>query len=290
MKETYKLNNKLRLKVTDRCNMHCSFCHSEGSQGAKDLVLDERACHILERLRDGFDAVHITGGEPTLYPSLEELIKKLHDLGYKVSLTINGYFPLEKVTRQIESVESINFSLHSLNEVFLEKFVKDPQEYKENVRKNILYLKDKTRVAVNTVATSDPQQNIREIVEFCFGNKIPINILQELNKNILPSIKKGFLDHGFTVTEKIYIYPGSNVRTVFQDKKGNQVLFKEIEHFALESWCGGCPLLNQCDEGFSFIRLEDNPLRVRMCINREPISFDTFMKEYYEKIKALLQR
>lgn len=289
MKETYKLNNKLRLKVTDRCNMHCSFCHSEGSQGANDLVLDKRTCHILERLRDGFSAVHITGGEPTLYPFLGELIEKLHVLGYQVSLTTNGYFPLEKAAGQVESVESVNFSLHSLNEVFLEKFVKDPQEYKENVRKNILYLKDKTRVAVNTVATSDPQQNIQEIVEFCFKNKIPLNILQELNKNILPSIKKEFLDHGFTATEKIYIYPGSNVRIVLLDKKGNQVRFKEIEHFALESWCRECPLLNQCDEGFSFIRLEDNPLQVRMCINREPVSFDTFMKEYYEKIKALLQ-
>ena len=222
-----------------------------------------------------------------IYSSLGALIENLHACIYRISLTTNGYFSLEEVTGQLDSIDSINFSLHSLNEAFLEKIVRDPQVYSRSVIKNILYLKDKTKVSINTVATLDPRQDIREIIEFCFQNAISINILQELNNNILPVIKKGFTDHGFAAVEKIYIYPGSNVRTVFQNAEGNTVTFKEIEHYAPEFLCGKCSLVNKCDEGFSFIRLENNPLQVRMCINQEAVSFDTFMNEYYEKIKAL---
>lgn len=48
MKIRYVLNDKLRIKVTDKCNMHCSFCHFEGAKGAKDLAINDETIQILK--------------------------------------------------------------------------------------------------------------------------------------------------------------------------------------------------------------------------------------------------
>ena len=89
MKIRYVLNDKLRIKVTDKCNTHCSFCHFEGAKGAKDLAINDETIQILKSLRKNFSAVHITGGEPFLYSDLITLIDVLESLEYKISITTN---------------------------------------------------------------------------------------------------------------------------------------------------------------------------------------------------------
>jgi pyruvate formate lyase activating enzyme len=44
--------------------------------------------------RRGFiDGVVVTGGEPTIYPGLDELITAIKRLGFRVKLDTNGYYP-----------------------------------------------------------------------------------------------------------------------------------------------------------------------------------------------------
>src|SRR5699024_6593006 len=103
----------------------------------------------------------------------------------KISITTNGYFQLSQALEIADKLNSINFSLHSFNDAYLCTTVNNVKEYKSRVIRNILSLKDKVDVRINTVATSNPNQHIEDIVKFCFENKITINILQELNHNIL---------------------------------------------------------------------------------------------------------
>ena len=78
------------------CPFRCPFCHNA------DLVLHpERAekipfADIMDYLRKRqgvLDAVCITGGEPTLMPDLEEKIRAIRELGYKIKLDSNGFQP-----------------------------------------------------------------------------------------------------------------------------------------------------------------------------------------------------
>lgn len=289
MKIRYLLNDKLRIKVTDKCNMHCSFCHFEGAKGANDLAVNDETIQTLKSLRQKFSAVHITGGEPFLYPDLFALIDVLERLEYKISITTNGYFQLSQTSEIADRLNSINFSLHSFNDAYLCTTVNNVKEYKSRVTNNILSLKDKVDVRINTVATSNPNQHIEDIVKFCFENKITINILQELNHNILSIYKEKLRENGFTQTEKVYMYPGSNVRHVFQDSRNNKVVFKEIELFTPDFLCKDCRFIDECNEGFSFIRLENNPLKIRMCLNQKSISYNEFMCSYYNQICKLLE-
>ena len=81
---------------TGGCNFRCPFCHNS------DLVLqphsgpfiseDDIFTHLKKRGKI-LDGVCISGGEPTLEADLEDFIKKIRALGYKVKLDTNGYFP-----------------------------------------------------------------------------------------------------------------------------------------------------------------------------------------------------
>jgi cyclic pyranopterin phosphate synthase len=84
----------LRLSVTDRCNFRCIYCMEPDVKYLPKmelLTLDEyiRLAAIAKTL--GITKLRITGGEPTLYPQLNELIDAVGKLGFDdIALTTNG--------------------------------------------------------------------------------------------------------------------------------------------------------------------------------------------------------
>lgn len=89
------------LYPTNRCNLNCEFCSC--GERTKNLELDfEKAKRIIDILSKlGTQAVSISGGgEPLLYPQIEELIKYFVGFSIKVGLTTNGLL-LDKINPEI---------------------------------------------------------------------------------------------------------------------------------------------------------------------------------------------
>jgi cyclic pyranopterin phosphate synthase len=114
---------KLRISITDRCNMRCVYCmptsNNEWYEQSDILTYDEivRLASILARL--GIEKIRITGGEPLVRPKLEDLIRKLSNLdGIKsISMTTNGLILRDKVMQLRDAgLGSINVSLDTFNE------------------------------------------------------------------------------------------------------------------------------------------------------------------------------
>lgn len=76
------------------CNFRCPFCHNGDSvlNSHNEISFDEILSYLNSR-KGLLDAVVVTGGEPTLMPDLEEKIRKLKDLGFKIKLDTNGTKP-----------------------------------------------------------------------------------------------------------------------------------------------------------------------------------------------------
>lgn len=90
-----RIHSDLRISVTDRCNLRCSYCMPEN--GAKFvsntslLTFSEIESFVDTAVELGFNKLRITGGEPLLRPNLPDLVaslavKPLDDL----ALTTNG--------------------------------------------------------------------------------------------------------------------------------------------------------------------------------------------------------
>jgi cyclic pyranopterin phosphate synthase len=110
----------LRLSVTDRCNFRCVYCMDPDFRympKTQLLTLEEYLTLVRVCLSLGITKVRITGGEPTLYPSINELIRELGKLNIPdLAITTNGSLlhdmPLEQWHR--DGLRRITLSLDSL--------------------------------------------------------------------------------------------------------------------------------------------------------------------------------
>lgn len=78
------------------CNFRCPFCHNKGlvlSPGKEPVIPTKEVMDYLKERSGKIEGVCITGGEATLSPDLEDFIKSIRDLGYKIKLDTNGYNP-----------------------------------------------------------------------------------------------------------------------------------------------------------------------------------------------------
>jgi cyclic pyranopterin phosphate synthase len=77
--------NYLRISVTDRCNLRCSYCMpAEGVQivpHSAILSYEEIVDLVREAVALGIDKVRITGGEPLLRRNIEHLVAALAEIG-----------------------------------------------------------------------------------------------------------------------------------------------------------------------------------------------------------------
>lgn len=114
--------NYLRLSVTDRCNLRCSYCLPKlysNFSSTSEMMSDEEIVSLVRSFAElGISKLRITGGEPLLRPGLPSLIKKLRELKSidDISLSTNGIF-LKKFAPELSDagLDRINISIDSLN-------------------------------------------------------------------------------------------------------------------------------------------------------------------------------
>lgn len=85
----------LRVSLTDRCNLRCSYCMpAEGLAWLphENHLTDDEVLRLLTiaTTRLGVTSVRFTGGEPLLRRGLVDLVRRTKELGVEVSLTTNG--------------------------------------------------------------------------------------------------------------------------------------------------------------------------------------------------------
>lgn len=79
------------LEVTGLCNEFCTHCYADSSpKGTHGTMTVQDWLRVISELAEmGVPDVQFIGGEPTLYPSLPELIRHAHGLGITVEVFSN---------------------------------------------------------------------------------------------------------------------------------------------------------------------------------------------------------
>ena len=112
----------LRVSVTDRCNLRCSYCMPEGPDAWEPLESQLSAPEIERVLRVaadmGVERVRLTGGEPLTRPDIIEIAARIGTISgiQDLSLTTNGVF-LDRLAEPLKKagVNRVNVSLDSLD-------------------------------------------------------------------------------------------------------------------------------------------------------------------------------
>ncbi|MBC7389443.1 MAG: radical SAM protein [Opitutaceae bacterium] len=111
----------LRVSLTDKCNFACTYCvtkdfkNSSDSESLENTSLIKSIIQLNEVLE--LDAIRFTGGEPTLYKELVQLVSEISKLSIPLKLTTNGFL-LDKLAEPLKKagLTSVNISLDALDQ------------------------------------------------------------------------------------------------------------------------------------------------------------------------------
>jgi cyclic pyranopterin phosphate synthase len=180
--------NYLRISVTDRCNLRCTYCMpEEGIQllnRADILSFEEIADFTRMAVENGITKVRLTGGEPLVRKDIVKLVAMLAAIDglEDLSMTTNGILLSEHaVDLKKAGLNRINISLDTVN----------PEQYCQITRNGdlakVLEGIDAARSAglepikINCVIIGQPDDDSRKLKQFCKDRGLSLRFIHQMN-------------------------------------------------------------------------------------------------------------
>lgn len=94
------------VEVTDYCNFNCKWCFANASSNTNPKHMPkEKAELLIESLANaGVKQVTISGGEPTVYPYLKDVIRKANGHDLVVHMNTNGFLLTKELAKELKSL------------------------------------------------------------------------------------------------------------------------------------------------------------------------------------------
>jgi cyclic pyranopterin phosphate synthase len=178
----------LRVSVTDRCDLRCTYCMPERmvfAPKAKTLGLDELARLSRLFISLGVTRIRLTGGEPLLRPRALDLVRALgSDLGHgleELTLTTNGTHLAGHAEALFGAgVRRVNVSLDTLDATAFARITRGGDLGK--VMNGLAAAKTAgLRVKINTVALrQDNADEIPDLIAWAHGEGFDLALIETM--------------------------------------------------------------------------------------------------------------
>ena len=278
----------LRVALTEKCPMKCTFCHNEGA-GTPDksstLSLQYWYKHISDAVENGIRKVKFVGGEPLLYKELPLLIGRLRKRYPILDLSIitSGALPVEKLQRCFDmGLSRANLSIHGWGLEYFQRNSNSKIHY-VNRQKTLEYLLSLGRpLKLNYVYSSfDIEEDLIEFLMAMKNKKVVINVLDDLsNAMITPQFLVKRLTHLMGEPLKHRDIDENSLSTIHLKWGGPMFVEIKDQHLGeLSPWksCDTCPIKERCTEGIHAIRMyADGTLG--LCMDREDLRWNIKFK------------
>lgn len=180
--------NYLRISVTDRCNLRCTYCMpEEGIQilDHSDILSFEEITEFTRlAVANGITKVRLTGGEPLVRKGIVVLVAMLASIDglEDLSMTTNGTL-LTQFAHELKNagLMRLNISLDSVN----------PESYCRITRNgDLAQVLDGIEAAreagfnqikINCVLLGQPNEETRQLKEFCDQRNLKLRFIHQMN-------------------------------------------------------------------------------------------------------------
>jgi len=180
--------NYLRISVTDRCNLRCTYCMPEEGIRLLDhsdiLSFEEITEFTKLAVANGITKVRLTGGEPLVRKDIVELVAMLAEIGglEDLSMTTNGIL-LTKYAADLKKagLNRINISLDTVN----------PDNYCQITRNGELaqalegieaaQKAGLEPIKINCVLLGQTDDDIRILKQFCDESGLSLRFIHQMN-------------------------------------------------------------------------------------------------------------
>lgn len=232
------------LQLLENCNLRCSMCYEWGEHGAYHSktklrrLEKEKIKEIIIQSKEHQPHFWLYGGEPLLYPDLEEILQCIQENGCTAEMDTNGVLLKENAETLIKtSLQMIHVSLDG------PEVINDRQRGKgvfKKVIEGISYLSELKkkynsefpRISINTTITEKNYDAVCELYETCLGfdkiNHVSLELQAYISKEKAYKYKE-FIREKFGIENPIYI-DGFVADPVHFKPIDYSVLVQQIEH------------------------------------------------------------
>lgn len=154
--------------LTDGCNFRCPYCRGLREDCMGTLSLDEAQNIVHLWAIDGLKSIRFSGGEPTVYPWLLELVTYTKGCGVEnIAISTNGSADLEYYMELIEAgVNDMSISLDACCAADGEVMAGGIEGAWEKVVANIKEIAKHCYVSLGMVFVEDTVDTVNDVVRF----------------------------------------------------------------------------------------------------------------------------
>ncbi len=183
---------RCELILTDKCNFKCPYCRGIKKDYAGELPFEQATETLKILVKDGLKNVRFSGGEPTTYPKLIDLVKycKKNKVN-RIALSTNGSANLEYYKNLSASgVNDFSISLDACCASGMELMSGGVNCFDILVN-NIKELSKITYVTVGVVINKDNYKDLNKIVSFASSLGVSdIRIISSAQENMLLEVAR----------------------------------------------------------------------------------------------------
>jgi cyclic pyranopterin phosphate synthase len=259
-------HNYLRVSVTDRCNLNCSYCNPKKDfvkyNSRNNILSFEEICRIVKIFAERFEfrKIRLTGGEPFARKNILNLVGMLTEIksqsSFELSATSNAVLLNGKVYEYRNAgIDRFNFSLDSLNKTGFNS-ISGSADYEaavDTILESVNLMPGKIKINV-VVMKGINDQELLDFTEFSIKHDVPVRFIEympfsdnEYNKGMFISCDEMI----GTISEKYKLMPlARNNESVSKDyriegERGQISFITSIsEHF-----CADCNRLRLTSDG-----------------------------------------
>jgi MoaA/NifB/PqqE/SkfB family radical SAM enzyme len=164
--------NLAYIQITRKCNQKCRFCSNPPSR-YKPFPINTLKKLVDNYIKKRYDGVIFSGGEPTLYPFLPEIISYCNSKNFPCRIITNGQklSDFKYLSTLIEAgLNHIHLSIYS-HKPEIQNFLTQNESSFENIKKALENLsKTKIKVDINITINKYNSNHLSELVKFLVKN------------------------------------------------------------------------------------------------------------------------
>jgi MoaA/NifB/PqqE/SkfB family radical SAM enzyme len=224
---TSTMLRSLFLKPTLACTARCSHCESRmefyRSLGRERLTLADHRRIIAEARQLGARALHLSGGEPTLYADLPELVRAGRRAGMFAILNTNGSRITDVLAAELleAGLGAVILSLHSATSPLHDRIKRRPGSFDEVLQSVRCFANARREsrarflITTQTIVTRQNYRELEAIVDLVCGLQVDahgisylegdsagesllgLDEIRELRDVVLPAVVRRLERHAF---------------------------------------------------------------------------------------------
>lgn len=267
----------LRVVVTRRCPLSCTYCHAEGDPGTDTLrpTNAERAALILVGASLGVRKVKFLGGEPLVDQGLPDLVRRLRadDATLDLSVITSGVAGPDRIDALFDAgLSRANLSVHGFD---LDAFARrggTPRMHALRDGSLERLITHGRPLKLNYVYSGpDDEPDLDRLLTWAAPRPVVVNVLDELGADLGPSAVLEAVRRLRGPEADLRVEPDAmsldTLRLSWTDGLEVEVKHQRLGELAPWKACATCPLRARCGEGIHAFRLDFEGV-LRPCMDR----------------------